>query len=235
MQYNTLKPKLIIPEYGRNVQTLIDHAKTIEDRPERQAFVEEIVNLVQQMHPQARNMDDYRSKLWSHVLRIGEYELDIDIPDNVSLEPIEKKRPNTIPYPDGNVRYRHYGKNVQEMIKKAIDMEDEDKQAEFIGVIGAYMKMAYKSWNQPVVSDENILRDLKELSDGALDFGDEITLDNIYNYRKRRTSDNNGRRDSRDSRDNNRRPGGYSNDRRINDRRNGPSNGRRNDGRSRRK
>ncbi len=199
MKYNTVKPKLIIPEYGRNIQTLIYYAKTIEDKEERQAFVEKILELMQQMHPQARNVEDYKAKLWSHLVRIGNYELDIDIPDNVTLEPLEKKRPNQLSYPDGNVKFRHYGRNVQEMIAKAIAMEDKEKQADFTHVIGAYMKMAYKSWNQPVVSDENIIRDLKILSGDQLEVDDNMSLDDVYSFRKR-NNNNNRRNDSRGSR-----------------------------------
>ena len=116
MEYNTSKIKLIIPEYGRNIQTLVNHAKTIEDKEYRQAFVEEIVKLVQNMHPQARNVEDYVAKLWSHIYKIAGYDLDVDFPENVNLEPIENKRPKMIPYPDGSVKFRHYGRNVQEMI-----------------------------------------------------------------------------------------------------------------------
>lgn len=205
MEYNTSKTKLIIPEYGRNIQTLVNHAKTIEDKEYRQAFVEEIVKLVQNMHPQARNVDDYVAKLWSHIYKISGYDLDVDFPENVNLEPIESKRPKMIPYPDGNVKFRHYGRNVQEMIKKAANMEDEEKRDEFLQIIAAYMKMAYKSWNQPVVSDESIIRDLKELVGNQIDIDDDLSLDSNFAYRKRRRSDdrdssrNDKRRDKRDN------------------------------------
>jgi len=220
MKYNTDKSRLIIPEYGRNIQTLIEFSKKVEDREERQAFVEKILDLMQEMHPQSRNVEDYRARLWAHVFRIANYELDVDIPENVTIEPIEKKRPHPINYPDGSVKFRHYGRNVQEMIKKAIAMEDEEKQAEFITVIGSYMKMAYKSWNQPTVSDEIILRDLKVLAGDELEFDEDISLDGIYTYRsKKKRPDNNTNRRSNDRRgggDNYRRDGRRSNDRRDN-------------------
>lgn len=192
MKYNTVKPKLIIPEYGRNIQALIEHAVSIENATERQAFTEKILDLMQEMHPQTRNVEDYRAKLWAHLLRISGYRLEVELPENVSGEPIEKKRPNPVPYPDGKVRFRHYGRNVQEMIAKAIDMDDDEKQGEFISLIGAYMKMSYKTWNQPSVSDVSILNDLRELSGGELEFDDDITLDNIYTYRKKNTRNGNG-------------------------------------------
>lgn len=219
MEYNTSKIKLIIPEYGRNIQTLVSHAKTIEDREYRQAFVEEIVKLVQNMHPQARNIEDYVAKLWSHIYKIAGYDLDVDFPENVNLEPIERKRPKMIPYPDGSVKFRHYGRNVQEMIKKAAQMEDEEKRNEFLQIIAAYMKMAYKSWNQPVVSDESIIRDLKELVGDQIEIDDNLSLDSNFAYRKRR------RPDDRDNRSDNRRVGDKRDNYRKNDRRGAPPKG----------
>ena len=215
MEYNTSKIKLIIPEYGRNIQTLVNHAKTIEDREYRQAFVEEIVKLVQNMHPQARNVEDYVAKLWSHIYKIAGYDLDVDFPENVNLEPIENKRPQMIPYPDGSVRFRHYGRNVQEMIRKAAQMEDKEKRDEFLQIIAAYMKMAYKSWNQPVVSDESIIRDLKELVGDQIEIDENLSLDSSFAYRKRR------RPDDRDNRNDNRRGGDKRDNYRKNDRRGG--------------
>lgn len=200
MEYNTAKPKMIIPEYGRNIQTLIEYAKEIEDPAYRQAFVEEIVLLMQNMHPQARNVEDYKAKLWSHVYRIANYELDVVFPEHVNLEPIEKKRPKPVPYPDGSVKFRHYGRNVQEMIKKAAAMEEGDKKNEFTRVIGTYMKTAYKSWNQPVVNDVTIIRDFKELAGDTLNIDDNLDLDenSSREYRDRRSSDD--RRRSSDKR-----------------------------------
>ena len=215
MEYNTSKSDLVIPEYGRNIQTLVEHAKTIEDREYRQAFVQEVVNLVQNMHPQARNVDDYKAKLWSHIYRISGYDLDVDFPENVNLEPIEAKRPKPIPYPDGNVRFRHYGRNVQEMIKKAAGMKDEEKRDEFLQIIAAYMKMAYKSWNQPVVSDESIIRDLKILVGNQIEIDEEMSLDSNFAYRKRRRDDKRNDRDRNDKRRGDKRNDNY----RKNDRR----------------
>lgn len=214
MEYNTSKSDLIIPEYGRNIQTLVEHAKTIEDKEYRQAFVQEIVNLVQNMHPQARNIEDYKAKLWSHVYRISGYDLDVEFPENVNLEPIEDKRPKPIPYPTGRVRFRHYGRNVQEMISKAATMEDEEKRNEFLQIIAAYMKMAYKSWNEPVVSDESIIRDLKILVGDQIEIDEEMSLDSNFAYRKRRDNGRNDRNDRNDKRRNDKRDNYRKNDRR---------------------
>lgn len=171
MKYNTAKPELTIPEYGRGVQDLIAHSKTIEDKDERQAFAEAIVDLMEIILPQRDNLEDYRTKLWSHALKIADYEWEVELPENVNREPIEESRPQAIPYPDAKrVQHRHYGRNIPAMIEKATAIEDEEKRRTYVSIILSYMKVAYESWNQPLVDDTPLLNDLRALSDGALDY-----------------------------------------------------------------
>ncbi len=168
LRYNTSGSKLVIPEYGRNIQRLIEHAQTIEEKDYRQAFVEKIVDLMIQMHPQARNVEDYRNKIWYHVFLIADFKLDVDSPVEVSLEKLTAKKPARVPYPKSKTRYRHYGKNVHSMVQKAMEMEDVEKKQAFANVIGAYMKMAYKTWNRESVSHDIIKLDLENMSKGEL-------------------------------------------------------------------
>lgn len=171
MEYNTAKPELIIPEYGRGVQDLIAHSKTIENKEERQAFAEAVVDLMEIILPQRDNLEDYRTKLWSHALKIAGYDWDVELPENVNREPIEETRPQAIPYPDAKrVQHRHYGRNIPSMIDKAITIEDADKRLAYVNIILSYMKLAYESWNQPLTEDTKLLEDLKELSEGKLDY-----------------------------------------------------------------
>jgi hypothetical protein len=186
MEYNTSKKDLIIPEYGRNIQQLLEHAKTLKDDALRQAYVEKVVDLMQQMHPQARNVEDYTAKLWAHAFRIGNYQLNVVPPCEIPSPDELYKRPEKIPYPTMDVRFRHYGKNVQEMVKKAVEMEDEDLQEEYIQVIGSYMKMAYNTWNRDSVSDDIIRKDLIEISRGALELEGDANLDNLLYPTRRR-------------------------------------------------
>ncbi|HKK76373.1 MAG TPA: DUF4290 domain-containing protein [Saprospiraceae bacterium] len=204
MEYNSEKDTLIIPEYGRNVQQLIQHAKTIENDDERQAFVEHIVELMMQMHPQNRNLDDYRDKMWRHVFRIAEFDLNV-MPPNGHQPSAEEayKKPDKIPYPQNKARYRHYGDNVQKLIDKAVAMEEGPKQKGFAGVIGSYMKLAYRTWNQEhYVSDDIIKNDLETLSDGKLVMDDDASIENLTNIRSTNNNNNNNRRRGR--RDNHR-------------------------------
>lgn len=193
MDYNTAKGDIIIPEYGRNIQLLIEHGKAIEDKAERQAYIEHIVDLMQQMHPQSRNVDDYVAKLWSHVFRIANYDLDIDPPCEILSREEVYKRPESLPYPDNDVKFRFYGRNVQEMVRKAVAMEDKELQEDYVKVIGAYMKMAYKTWNRDHVSDEMIRKNLMKVSDGKLILEENANIDGLIHptrQRKKTTSNN---------------------------------------------
>lgn len=214
MEYNSQRELLIIPEYGRNIQRLILHAKAIEDDEERQLFVEKVLRLMQQMHPQNRNIEDYKERLWKHVFRIAEYDLAVTPPSGIIPNPEDyKKKPEKIAYPLSEAKFRHYGNNVQQLIKKAVSMDPGPKLDGFIQVIGAYMKLAYKTWNKEhFVSDEIIKGDLLSLSDGKLTLPENMSIDDLANAKKRKKSgDSKDRdRDKRSSRNHrNGRSGGH--------------------------
>lgn len=194
MTYNSAKETLTIPEYGRHVQMLVDHAKTIEDPEYRQRFANRIIRLMMQMQPQNRNMDDYREKLWKHLFRIANYELDVTPPEGIERPSSEQanKKPDMIPYPEAEVRARHYGHNVQKLIKKAISMEEGPKREGFVASIAAYMKLAYKTWNREhYVSDDVIKSDLVKLSGGVLTMPEDQSLENLGGSSNRRRGSNN--------------------------------------------
>ncbi len=216
MEYNSARETLIIPEYGRNVQKLISHAKEIENDEERQAFVERIVDLMMQMHPQNKNLDDYREKLWKHVFRIADYELDVTPPGGEKPTPEDRvKRPEQVPYPSSEAKYRHYGNNVQRLIKKATSMEDGPKKSGFANVIASYMKLAYRTWNKEhYVSDEVIKGDLENLSKGELEVMESASLDNLSNANRRRKRNDNRSNDRHSNNKRNYRDRGQSNGRR---------------------
>lgn len=182
LEYNSERENLVIPEYGRNIQKLIDYAKTIENDAKRQVFVEEVVDLMQQMNPQSGNLDEYREKLWRHVFRIANFELEGVTPPNGKVpKPEEAKlRPDPVGYPEATAKFRHYGSNVQHLIKKAIEMEEGPKRDGFVRVIGSYMKLAYRTWNKEhFVSDEVIKNDLESLSNGKLSLDEDTSIDQL--------------------------------------------------------
>ncbi|MGH1338241.1 MAG: DUF4290 domain-containing protein [Aureispira sp.] len=189
--YNTQKDQLLIREYGRNTQNLINHAKTIEDKEERQAYIEEIVRLIMSMHPHTRNVDDYELKVWSHVLKMANYDLEVEEPDNLP-DARARRKPDKVNYPSNTRRLRHYGANVRTMIEKAKHMEDKEKQTAYIAVIGAYMKMSYKAWNRESVQDEVIIEEFSKLSRGELTIPAGTNLDSLISPKKKKTGGNSG-------------------------------------------
>ncbi len=193
-EYNSARENLTIPEYGRHIQKMIQFAKKIEDREKRQHTAEAIIELMNQMVPQAKTVVDYEDKLWKHFFRIAEYDIDVTPPTgDIPKMAITGPSLTHLPYPQSDLTYRHYGKFVTTMIEKACNMEDGPMRDGYIQIIAAYMKMAYKNWNKDhFVTDENIRIDLKHMSKGKLLLGENVHLDflggpTIPNKKKKRT------------------------------------------------
>jgi hypothetical protein len=196
LEYNSQRDKLVIPEYGRHIQKLIKHATQIEHDEERQQFTATVVDLMEQINPSNERGEEIKEKLWKHAVIISGYELDVKMPDG---EPVRKedalKKPAQLDYPQRDLKYRHYGSNIMNMIDKAVDIEDEDVRNDFAKVIGSCMKMAYKNWHKDhYASDEMIKSDLKSISKGKLDLGDNVSLDNGSGKRGRGRRSKKGRR-----------------------------------------
>ena len=169
--YNTERPDIQFPEYGRSIQEMLLHAKTIESPQKRQKTVESIIGLIIMLGPQGnRNMDDYREKLWNHVFALTNYELDVTPPAGIIIRREEDRvRPEPLGYPKTATRMRHYGNSVHALIQKAIEMPEGPKREGFVEVIASYMKLAYKTWNKEhYVSDDIVKEDLEILSNGQL-------------------------------------------------------------------
>ena len=181
MEYNSQKDDLIISEYGRNVQSLVRHANTIEDRAHRQAYVEEMINLINIMNPYNRSLEDYKEKLWNHVFRIANFDLDVDVPEGITIhKDIQQRMQYHLPYPQTEFSFRHYGSYIQAMIRKALAMEEGPKRDAFSEIIASYMKLAYRTWNKEhYVNDEVIKLDLIKLSKGELTFDDGYAIENL--------------------------------------------------------
>jgi len=172
IEYNTERPDIIYPEYGRSIQEMIQHAKTIESPQKRQATVESIVGLMITLSPSNpnRNMDDFKEKLWNHVFAIAGPGLDVTPPPGIIIVKEEDRpKPEPLGYPASSTRKRHYGSSVHQLIQKAIEMPEGTKREGFVEVIASYMKLAYKTWNKEhYVSDDIVKEDLEILSNGML-------------------------------------------------------------------
>jgi hypothetical protein len=176
VEYNTQREKLIISEYGRNVQKMIQFALTIEDREKRTKYANMIVNVMGFLNPQLRDKVDYKHKLWDHLFLISGYKLDVDSPYPIPQPESSKLRPSKIAYPSSDIQYKYYGKTLEEMIRKFAGMEDGSAKEQYTRYIANYMKMSYLTWNKDTVDDTTILNHLEELSEGKLQLPEAARL-----------------------------------------------------------
>lgn len=167
---------MIVPEYGRNIQAMIEHLLTIEDRVHRTQAAYYIVSIMAQMNPQAREASDYMHKLWDHLFIISNYRLDVDGPYEMPKPEIIAKRPRHVGYNQNTIRFGHYGHYTARLIQKANHYDDGDEKDALVQSIANYMKKQYLSWNRDSVSDETIAANLNELSGGRLNLAEEAKL-----------------------------------------------------------
>ena len=199
IEYNSIKEPLILPEYGRNIYLMVEFAKSVPDFEERKAYIYSIIELMYQMSPLNKNVEEIRERLWHHLYEMAGYDLDILPPNGIKPTPvIHHKVSHNMPYLKADSKLRHYGHNVKKLIAKAIEMEDEEKKEGLVNCIGSYMKLAFRTWNREhFVTDEVIKSDLVTLSDGKLRLEEDVVIENIKPAMintGRRTNNNNNRR-----------------------------------------
>jgi len=174
--YNTQRKKMALPEYGRNVQKMVDHAKSIKDREERNRAARTIIQIMGNLNPQLRDIGDIKHKLWDHLALIANFGLDIDSPYPIPEPSKFVEKPRQIPYHQGEIRYLHYGRLIEMMIDAASEMEEGEEKEYFTSLILNQMKKSYVTWNRSQVSDEVIIGDMKLLSGGKLKMTDGIKI-----------------------------------------------------------
>ena len=168
LEYNSSRNKLVISEYGRHIQKLVEHALTLKDKEERQKMANGIIDIMGELNPQLRDVADFKHKLWDHLFVISNFELDVDSPYEKPI--IEKlfEKPEPLAYPNSKIKYNHYGKVIELMIDEAIKMEDQELKSKLVIAIANQMKKSYVNWNLDTVEDEIILNQLTKLSKGKL-------------------------------------------------------------------
>ncbi len=168
MEYNTQRERMTIPEYGRNIQKMIEYTISLEDREKRNKSAQFIVNVMAGMNPQFKETTDYLQKLYDHMHIISEFRLDIDSPYPPPPKDTLKKKPEPLGYSDKKIRFRHYGKNIENIIAKAIEYEDGEEKDALIYAIANNLKMSYLNWNRDSVNDVTIAKHLADMSNGQL-------------------------------------------------------------------
>lgn len=194
MDYNTSLPKMVIPEYGRNIQKMIDFAITVQDRDERNKVAQAIINVMGQLNPHLRDVTDFKHKLWDHIFIISDFKLDVDSPYPKPTRETFQTKPKRVKYPSNDIRYKHYGKTVERIIEKAKEYPDGDEKNVLVEQIANLMKRSYLNWNRDSVNDEVILNQLQELSKGELKLADPSSLRSTQTFVAR---NNNQHRDKK--------------------------------------
>lgn len=194
MFYNTQQKRLPLPEYGRSIQNMVDYALTIQDRSERQRCANTVINIMGNMFPHLRDVPDFKHKLWDHLAIMSDFKLDIDYPYEIIHKDNLGTKPNRIPYPSTKIRYRHYGRTLEVLIRKACEMQEGDEKDNLVALIANHMKKDFMAWNKDTVDDKKINDDLMEYSGGRLYLGDSILRlmeTRLASNRRQRTQSNN--------------------------------------------
>ena len=177
--YNTERVRLYIPEYGRNVQKMVEYLKTIEDREKRNQQAKAVIKVMEIINPAVKLQENFEHKLWDHLHIISDFSLDVDSPYPVPAPESLNERPLPVPLEKRPVKATHYGRNIESIIDLIASMEDGDVKTEMIRSLAIYMRQQYLIWNKDSVSDATIFQDIERLSDNRIQVPEGLTLNKI--------------------------------------------------------
>jgi len=177
--YNTERVRLYIPEYGRNVQKMVDYLKTIEDREKRNEQARAIIKVMEILNPAVHLEEDFEHKLWDHLFIISGFDLDIDAPYAMPAPVSLNQKPEPVPLKTKPIKATHYGRNIENIIDLIAEKEDGDVKTAMIRQLAVYMRQQYLIWNKDTVADETIFQDIEKLSDYRIKVPEGIHLSRI--------------------------------------------------------
>ncbi|WPU92349.1 DUF4290 domain-containing protein [Mucilaginibacter sabulilitoris] len=211
--YNSTRNKLILSEYGRNVQNMVKYIVALPTKEERNRYAQVVIDLMGFLNPHLRDVADFKHKLWDHLHIISDYQIDVDSPYPKPSPDAIHLKPQPLRYPHQRIKYKHYGKTIELMIEKAKSIDDPDRKRHMVQAIANFMKMAYVQWNKDSVADESILADLFALSGGTLKLEDNVNLNRVefrpnpsnnnQNNRARNNNQNNRNNNNQNNRNRN--------------------------------
>jgi hypothetical protein len=207
--YNTSREKLILAEYGRNVQNMVEYIVALPTKEERNRYASVVIDMMGFLNPHLRDVPDFKHKLWDHLQFISKFKIDVDSPYPSPTQEEIDFRPQVLDYPQKRIRFKHYGHTVELMIKRAKEIAEPERRKQMTISIANFMKMAYVVWNKDHVTDEQILSDLLELSKGELDLSDIVL--NKVDVKPPQSSSNNPRMQKSNPRNNGGGSGGRQN------------------------
>ncbi|MDT7830077.1 DUF4290 domain-containing protein [Pricia sp. S334] len=207
LEYNTERPQLIIPEYGRHFQKMVDYAVSIEDDEERNRVAQSIISVMGNLQPHLRDVSDFQHKLWDQLFIMSDFKLDVESPFPITSKEVLQQRPDALEYPQNHPKYRFYGNNIKRMIDEAVKWDKGPKREGLEYAIANHMKKCYLNWNKDTVDDKVIFKHLHELSNGeiSLDAEDESLTDSGQFLNKRSSKSSRSSSSKKGSRSNNNR------------------------------
>ena len=170
MEYNTTRNHLMMKEYGRHIQKMIEYLMTLEDEEKRQKNAFAVIELMGFLNPHLKNVEDFRHKLWDHLFLISDFKLQIESPYPIPTKETLKAGPMQLKYPKRYPKFSHLGKNLELIINKALKEENPEKRNGFANAVAYYMKLAYNNWHKETVHDDAIQSELSILTEGQLEF-----------------------------------------------------------------
>ena len=170
MEYNTTRNFLLMREYGRHIQKMVEYLLTIEDKEERQRNAYAVIELMGFLNPHLKNVEDFRHKLWDHLFLISDFTLDVESPYPIPTRETLKAKPERLRYPKRYPKFNHLGKNIEVVIDKALKEENPEKKQGFANAVAYYMKLTYSNWHKELVHDDNIQSELSSITNGELEF-----------------------------------------------------------------
>ena len=192
-EYNSERPDIILKEYGRNVQKLVEYIKTVPSIEKRTELSYTLIELIKQLTPSIKEQPDNPQRLWDDLYIIANFSLDVNNPYEIPTPEVVFKKPMKMEYPKNDVRFRHYGKNIEKLVKEALKKDNDQERQEAIIYLGKLMKTFYGNWNKETLDDSVILRDIQAMSGGALNMTiEKVREDNLfeklYKDNKKKTS-----------------------------------------------
>lgn len=187
-EYNTQRSEIILKEYGRSVQNMVEHLRSIPDKEKRTKLAASLIELIKQLNPSIKEQPEDPQRMWDDIYIMSNFDLDLDIPYPIPPRDVLQKKPNRMPYPQSNVRFRHYGKNIEKLVQEAMKKEDPKEREEMVIYLGKLMKTFFSSWNKEILDDSVILKDIYAMSGGTLSMNlDKVREDNLFEklYRER--------------------------------------------------
>lgn len=183
LDYNTQRVKLVLPEYGREVQDMVNYAVSLKDRSERQRCAEAIVSIMDRMFPENKNVEDHDRKLWDHLAIISGFQLDIDYPFDVTQAAKIAKKPEPLEYPMRKIPVRHYGAMVFELFDKLKAMEPGEERDALVKLTANQMRRNLMAWSHGSSDEEKVASDLAHYTDGKIQLDlENFTFDKVVEH-----------------------------------------------------